>query len=601
MISYILEILAFQLVFLLAYDLFLRKETFFQWNRFYLLCTFSLSLVLPWIKLEFLSSTMPKALGEATVFFSQLDEVAVGPGSGGSNFWASMPWYYWPLGLGSMLSALWFALKLAQIGRLKQGSKVERFPGFVKVTVPNSNLAFSFFRNIFLGEEIQKVPEREQQVIAHELVHVKQRHSLDLIYFELARIPLWFDPLGYLYQNRMAELHEFIADARVVKKDKREHFEMLLSEAFHTRNISFVNQFFNGSMIKKRITMLQKNRSKAVWQLKYVLLLPLILGMLVYTSCESEKGANIGFDQEATKDGSIKMSTEGGYVTYTMVVGDLDAMTPEEEKSRTDLLENTLKTIEQGTIEILDANQKSIRLEIEKGEIQSVSVDKTAAGAKKEASGILGQDMPIPFYELDQVPVFPGCGDATDKRACFQEKMQQHIMKNFRYPEQAQTQGIQGRVSIVMIIGSDGNIADIRMRGPHELLEAEARRIIEKLPRMEPAKFEGEDVSAAFSIPITFRLQQKKEEVKDNSFKATGEMQVSGQLFTKDNVPYFMGKVMDGADFALPGVTISKGGSAIGVISDFDGQFTIQALAGQTLEFQFVGLPTKTMTIPEDQ
>lgn len=506
MIQYLLEILVFQLVFLLAYDLFLKKETFFQWNRFYLLCTFVLSLALPWIKLEFLSWAMPQALGEATVFFTQLEGVGLAPEGGGPGFWASRPWYFWPMALGSLLSALWFAAKLGQIGRLKRAAQVERFPGYVKVTV-TGNLAFSFFRNIFLGKEIQSDPEREAQIIAHELVHVRQRHSLDLIFFELAKIPLWFIPLVYLYQRRMAELHEFIADARVVKEDKGQHFEMLLSEAFHSRNISFINHFFNRSLIKKRIIMLQKNRSKPVWQLKYILLMPLVWAMLVYTSCESEKGENFGTGPAAALDGSIEVSTLGGYVTYTMVVGDLDALTPDEEKSRANLLENTRKTVEKGTIKILDRRSRSIHMEIENGEIQQVSVDKNVNGAKVMESSLLDQDGLIPFNELDQVPVFPGCGDATDPRTCFQEKIQQHVIKHFRYPEQALDQGIQGRVSILMIIGSDGGLKDLRMQGPHELLEAEARRIIEKLPPFQPAKHGGKAVDVAFAIPITFKLQ----------------------------------------------------------------------------------------------
>src|SRR5690606_23050570 len=133
------------------------------------------------------------------------------------------------------------------------------FPGYAKIIV-GGNLAFSFFRNIFLGEEIQKDKKRELQIVAHELVHVRQRHSLDLIFFELARIPLWFNPLVYLYQARMAELHEFIADAQVVKAERKEHFQLLLSQTFQTQNISFVNQFFKGSLIKMRISMMQKNR-----------------------------------------------------------------------------------------------------------------------------------------------------------------------------------------------------------------------------------------------------------------------------------------------------------------------------------------------------
>jgi len=259
MITYILETLAFQLVFLLTYDLFLKKETFFQWNRVYLLATFVLSLVLPWVKLEMLKTTMPQELGNVTIFLTQLDGVVLTPEGVETPFWSSFPWYYGVLGFGSVLSIIWFAHKLLQIRKLKRLGTIQQYPDYDKITVQHSTLAFSFFRNIFLGAEIQK--EKEANIIAHELVHVKQRHTLDLLFFELARIVFWFNPLTYVYQNRMAELHEFIADAQVVKDNKKEHFEMLLSEAFKTQHISFVNQFFNKSLIKKRIVMLQKKKS----------------------------------------------------------------------------------------------------------------------------------------------------------------------------------------------------------------------------------------------------------------------------------------------------------------------------------------------------
>ena len=113
----------------------------------------------------------------------------------------------------------------------------------------------------------------------------------------------------------------------------------------------------------------------------------------------------------------------------------------------------------------------------------------------------------IPFAVIEDVPVFPGCESASDKRACFNEMMQKHIRKNFRYPEIAQEMGVQGRVSVMFTIQKDGSIGNVRMRGPDKNLEAEAARIIGKLPKMTPGKQRGRAVRVPFSIPINFKLQ----------------------------------------------------------------------------------------------
>nr|WP_288979529.1 M56 family metallopeptidase [uncultured Allomuricauda sp.] len=453
MITYILESLAFQLVFLLAYDLFLKRETFFQWNRVYLLGTFALSLILPWVKIQALQTTMPQGLETTTVFLSQLNGVVLGPGAEETSFLDRIPWPYLILGIGSMLATIWFVYKLIQISRLRHKSIVENYKDFTKITVPKSTSAFSFFRNVFMGEDIKK--DKEANILAHELVHVKQWHTLDLLFFELARIVFWFNPLVYIYQNRVAELHEFIADERAVKHNKEAHFEMLLSEAFHTQNISFVNQFFNRSLIKKRIVMLQKKKSKAVWQLKYVLLLPLVLGMLVYTSCETNKE-----DAELDSGDGVSLAV---------------------------------------------ANE-------------------------------------IPFGVIDEVPVFPGCEGAADKKACFQEKIQEHIRKNFHYPEAAQEQGIEGRVAAMFRINSEGSIVDIKMKGPHELLEKETERILSKLPRMQPGKHEGKIVQVPFSIPIIFRLDGNDEEELNKEIQKFGDRGDGWVPFAEiDEAPIFPG------------------------------------------------------------
>ena len=115
----------------------------------------------------------------------------------------------------------------------------------------------------------------------------------------------------------------------------------------------------------------------------------------------------------------------------------------------------------------------------------------------------------VPFAVIEDVPVFPGCEnvDKDQLRNCFQEQMNKHIRRNFRYPEISQEMGIQGRVLVNFIISEDGSITNIRMRGPDKNLECEAKRIISLLPAMIPGKQRGRPVRVPFSIPIVFRLQ----------------------------------------------------------------------------------------------
>ena len=119
------------------------------------------------------------------------------------------------------------------------------------------------------------------------------------------------------------------------------------------------------------------------------------------------------------------------------------------------------------------------------------------------------EDEDVPFAVIEDVPIYPGCErvSKSKRRDCFQEQINKHIRKNFRYPEIAQEMGIQGRVYINFVIDKDGSITSIRMRGPDKHLEKEAQRIISKLPRMTPGKQRGRAVRVPFSIPITFRLQ----------------------------------------------------------------------------------------------
>ncbi|TVZ60210.1 protein TonB [Flavobacteriaceae bacterium MAR_2010_105] len=116
------------------------------------------------------------------------------------------------------------------------------------------------------------------------------------------------------------------------------------------------------------------------------------------------------------------------------------------------------------------------------------------------------EDVEVPFHVIESVPVFPGCEGGTKEqiKACFQSKIQEHVMKNFVYPQQAQELGIHGRVFVMFMIDKNGYITNIKSRGPDKVLEQEAERIIRLLPKMIPGKQRGKPVKVPYSIPINF-------------------------------------------------------------------------------------------------
>ena len=187
-----------------------------------------------------------------------------------------------------------------------------------------------------------------------------------------------------------------------------------------------------------------------------------------------------------------------------------EAMNTNESEIEEDLVEK-FKIEEPEVKQVLP---QEIKIEENDAEIEETEVISSEADPETEvleATDLEVIDVPdeveVNWVTIEEVPVFQGCEDEKDKRACFNDMMQKHIRKNFRYPELAQEMGLQGRVSTQFIINKDGSIGTIQKRGPHELLENEAARILSKLPKMTPGMQRGTAVKVPFSIPITFKLQ----------------------------------------------------------------------------------------------
>ena len=300
----IIQIIIFQALFIGLYELLFRNVTFFNGNRGYLLITSILSILLPFLPIEtlLLSNNTPTYM----VQLLQIDLVNDGSEAQYSSvyhFWNPLYWeYLWYLGIG--VAAIVFIIKLKKVLHFLMLPKEVKEDGSVIVTVAHSNIAFSFFNYVILGADHSL--EKRKNILAHELIHVRERHSLDLLWFEFLRIVFWFNPLVYYYQRRIMEVHEFIADQGVQKSEPK-YVMSLLSEAFQVENLSFINQFYTSSLIKKRIIMLKKVRSTKVQALRYVCLIPVVIGMLFYVSCS--QASNVDPEEGTTERVVIEETT----------------------------------------------------------------------------------------------------------------------------------------------------------------------------------------------------------------------------------------------------------------------------------------------------
>lgn len=120
----------------------------------------------------------------------------------------------------------------------------------------------------------------------------------------------------------------------------------------------------------------------------------------------------------------------------------------------------------------------------------------------------VNKEVSVSFQVIEEMPIFPGCENVeeSNSRECFQEKIIEHIKKNFKYPKKARQKNITGKVFVIFFIEKDGSIKVANVRGPHEILENEAKRIIELLPKMTPGKQKGVPIRMSMAIPISFSL-----------------------------------------------------------------------------------------------
>ena len=254
------------------YLLFLRDKTFHHYNRFYLLGTMVLSLLLPLLKVEYFTIETDSRI---LLLLNQFNQNSAQEVENSFNFWDFGTLI---LGIVSFFLLAKLTLGLVKIHQLKKEFPKESIEG---ITFYNTNLhdaPFSFFRNLFWKKSILINSDLGKQILKHEMVHIEQKHSFDKLFVQIIQSLFWFNPIFYFIKKEITLIHEYLADKKAVKNaDTRAFAQMLLASNF-SGNVLPATSPFLSSNLKKRLKMLTQKNTKYSYA-RRILALPILFGV----------------------------------------------------------------------------------------------------------------------------------------------------------------------------------------------------------------------------------------------------------------------------------------------------------------------------------
>lgn len=500
--NFIINFSLFLTLFWVVYLLFFRRETFFNHNRLYLLLTPIAAAILPFIFISELNFTTATSTDwqQITPLFLTGQTEAVGVSqeiqSADTSSLYLINWVLLGYGIGVLFMLFNFVRKLRKYTKLKTTARLEKSKQGDIYYLNQTKMAFTFLNSIFIGEDLNA--KEQARILEHECVHKNQKHSVDLIYYEILKIIFWFHPAVYSLQNQVRLVHEYIADAAVAKNvSMKKYYENLLNSFFGVKQVSFTNQFFNHSLIKKRIMMLQKSKSKKTALLKYLMVLPLIMAMLTYVSCTKDDALS-NTENEAIEDQEV-MEIQETMEVIKFEVEDIENLNDTEIQDLTQKMKEATESDTTLKFIITDGvNKRSITL----------NDDNAALTPPAPPTPPTPTSEGVSYAVIDVVPAYPGCDqNADDAKNCTSNKIREFVGSHFDI-SLAEDLGLKGvnRVYVQFKIAKDGQIKDIKARSPYSELKDEAIRVVESLPQLQPGLQDGKKVSVTYALPITFNL-----------------------------------------------------------------------------------------------
>ena len=459
-------------VFYLFYRLLLSRETFHRFNRIALLGILLLSCLLPFVEV---SVRRPVEMYQTMMTWEQWLLLADLAGTETHAVQVQENVVTWIQGLllVYLFGILFFMLRniysLFGLWVLLKSGRREKVSDYV-VTVVKAVLIvherdispFSWMRYIVISQK--DLHENGREILTHELAHIRNRHSWDLFAADICIFFQWFNPAAWLLKQELQNIHEYEADETVINEgvDARQYQLLLIKKAVGTRLYSMANSF-NHSKLKKRITMMLKEKSSPWARLKYLYVLP--VAAIAVTAFARPEVSETVEEISAVK------------------VNDLTAIV------ETKVAESSGQLLPVQSVPKDSVNRKS------KVAVQQMDELVVVGYASKDSV----KDREPVFNVVEQMPSFPGGMEA----------LMQYLAKNMRYPVEAQKNKVQGRVVVGFIVSKDGDIKKAHiLRGVDPELDAEAIRVIESMPRWMPGMQRGKAVAVSYTLPVMFRLTE---------------------------------------------------------------------------------------------
>lgn len=507
--AYLLKVNVAFVLFYAFYRLFFYKDTFFKLRRAILLAFFGLALFYPLLNIQDWVRQQEPIADVIYMYSAMLPEATAKADAA-----ASVDWYGWLL--GSLGFIYWgivaflcgrFLVQLSSILWLAHTSErvvIHETPVYAlrKAAGP-----FSFFRMVFLHPESHSDKETDE-ILTHECTHVSQWHSIDVILSEMMCMACWFNPFVWLLKREVRHNLEYLADNTVIQSgyDSKSYQYHLLGLAHH-QSVTTLYNSFNVLHLKNRIMMMNKKRSPGIVRTKYLIFIPLVGILMLLSNIEAVARLTVRLANEATVSNAMVTAT-GILVDETgqPLIGASVVVKGGKERTITD---------RKGAFSLEVPANAILRCSYQGRESQEVLVADMTNNTHLSLSSKSREMNEQVFTVVEKMPSFPG-GDA---------ELLKYIATNIKYPKESQDNGEQGRVICSFIVGRDGSVNNPEvLRGVTPLLNEEAVRVINTMPRWNPGMQRGKAVAVKYTVPITFRLKSPVEETKEETLTVVDVM-----------------------------------------------------------------------------
>ena len=521
-LDYLLKANLYGLLFVGTYWLLLRRHTFFSLNRAYLLVSVVLSLSLPLVSLPAQTVetipqlSLPTAVPSGEVGLPETISAASPVNTVSTD--AGLDWEAIGLivyGTITLILLIRLGIRIGRLLRFIYQSPQQPEGDFVLVQPHDPTIAtFSFFRFLVLNPADTDNP----LILRHELVHVRQWHSADVVGMAILQAIFWAFPTLWLTDRLLRQVHEFLADKQTHQPNAYARF--LVEYSFGLQTNSLTNGFFNPSLLKLRVQMLHQ-RATARWALsKYVLVFPLVFGLLAMTTAREQiiAVATQEADDTITVSGQVTSSVDRKPLAGAIVIiANTGKGSPTDAQGRYKLNDvpktATLSVSFEGyaLLTIPVNNRTTINLAL----APAIPDELPTMGATKAYKAIKPNPaMPIrnpPSSETINGKVYT----SVEEPAVFPTGipgLMQYIAHSLKYPAEAKSRGIQGKVLVQFVVLPTGAIGLATVKkGIGNGCDEEALRVVRQMPRWIPGMQNGKPVATQFVLPIQFSLEKKED------------------------------------------------------------------------------------------